>query len=160
MIIKNIKLEKGVVSSDWSPAPEDAIEEISSLSNELNDKITSVDNKVCKTVNIDTTNYSGHYSISNGVVTQYKVVAKDGKYIDLENFTFSNGTDPLASARLDSRLLKVLFEYVDTQNKTLLTTSNALFTVDDQHKFVINKTQVTSALCAKNLSTVKSISLL
>ena len=154
------KLERGNVATDYSPAPEDAIEEISSLSNELNDKITSVDNKVCKTVNIDTTNYSGHYSISNGVVTQYKVVAKDGKYIDLENFTFSNGTDPLASARLDSRLLKVLFEYVDTQNKTLLTTSNALFTIDDQHKFVINKTQVTSALCAKNLSTVKSISLL
>ena len=133
---------------------------ITAKASELNDKITSVDNKVCKTVNIDTTNYSGHYSISNGVVTQYKVVAKDGKYIDLENFTFSNGTDPLASARLDSRLLKVLFEYVDTQNKTLLTTSNALFTIDDQHKFVINKTQVTSALCAKNLSTVKSISLL
>lgn len=35
LIIKNIKLEKGVVSSDWSPAPEDAIEEISSLSSQI-----------------------------------------------------------------------------------------------------------------------------
>ncbi len=35
LIIKNIKLEKGAVSSDWTPAPEDAIEEISSLSSQI-----------------------------------------------------------------------------------------------------------------------------
>ena len=35
LIIKNIKLEEGVVSSDWQPAPEDTISQISSLSSEL-----------------------------------------------------------------------------------------------------------------------------
>ena len=161
--VAGLKLAKTSQDTGYSENPTDTAGDINMLSSRVTtaeNNITRVDNKVCKTVNIDTTNYSGHYSISNGVVTQYKVVAKDGKYIDLDNFTFSNGTDPLASARLDSRLLKVLFEYVDTQNKTLLTTSNALFTIDDQHKFVIHKTQVTSALCVKNLSTVKSISLL
>lgn len=35
LIIKNIKLEKGVVSSDWSPAPEDVVSQISSLSSQI-----------------------------------------------------------------------------------------------------------------------------
>ena len=35
LIIKNIKLEKGVVSSDWSPAPEDTQAQISSLSSQV-----------------------------------------------------------------------------------------------------------------------------
>ena len=35
LVIKNIKLEKGVVPSDWSPAPEDASSQISSLSSEI-----------------------------------------------------------------------------------------------------------------------------
>ena len=35
LIIKNIKLEKGAVSSDWTPAPEDTASQISSLSSEI-----------------------------------------------------------------------------------------------------------------------------
>lgn len=35
LVIKNIKLEKGVVPSDWSPAPEDTVNQISSLSSEF-----------------------------------------------------------------------------------------------------------------------------
>ena len=35
LIIKNIKLEKGVVPSDWSPAPEDTANQISNLSSEI-----------------------------------------------------------------------------------------------------------------------------
>lgn len=35
LIIKNIKLEKGAVPSDWSPAPEDTANQISSLSSQI-----------------------------------------------------------------------------------------------------------------------------
>ncbi len=35
LIIKNIKLEKGAVPSDWSPAPEDTASQISSLSSQI-----------------------------------------------------------------------------------------------------------------------------
>ena len=42
LIIKNIKLEKGAVSSDWSPAPEDTIEQISSLSSEFKQTTDSI----------------------------------------------------------------------------------------------------------------------
>lgn len=35
LIIKNIKLEKGAVPSDWSPAPEDTATQISSLSSQI-----------------------------------------------------------------------------------------------------------------------------
>lgn len=35
LIVKNIKLEKGAVSSDWTPAPEDTASQISSLSSQI-----------------------------------------------------------------------------------------------------------------------------
>ena len=64
LVIKNIKLEKGVVPSDWSPAPEDDIEEISSLSSEFKQttdsikaSVTSLNNSTVKssslTINSD-----------------------------------------------------------------------------------------------------------
>lgn len=64
LIIKNIKLEKGVVSSDWSPAPEDTISQISSLSSEFKQttdaikaSVTSLDSSTVKssslTINAD-----------------------------------------------------------------------------------------------------------
>ena len=64
LIIKNIKLEEGVVSSDWQPAPEDAISQISSLSSEFKQttdsikaSVQSLDNNTVKnsslTINAD-----------------------------------------------------------------------------------------------------------
>ena len=42
MIIKNIKLEKGFISSDWSPAPEDTQEQINSLNSSLAQKQNTI----------------------------------------------------------------------------------------------------------------------
>ena len=64
LVIKNIKLEEGVVSSDWSPAPEDTVSQISSLSSEIKQttdaikaSVSSLDNSTVKssslTINAD-----------------------------------------------------------------------------------------------------------
>ena len=64
LVIKNIKLEKGIVPSDWSPAPEDTSSQISSLSSEFKQttdaikaSVQSLDNNTVKssslTINAD-----------------------------------------------------------------------------------------------------------
>ena len=134
--------------------------------NSLSSRVTTLENKVAelernafKTYNIDATNYSGYYSLCSGAVIQYKVMAKTGKYIDLSDFTYSTGTDPLASAKLYSQSLSVDFEVTDTIGQTYVTNRTARFTINDQHKIVIDPKSTVTGLI-NNLSKVKAFTLL
>ena len=136
--------------------------QISSLSSRvttLENKVSELERNAYKTYNIDTTNYAGYYSICGGAVIQYKVVAKTDKYIDLSNYTFSTGTDPLASAKLYSQSLSVDYEVTDTIGQTYVTNRTARFTINDQHKIVIDPKSTVTGLI-NNLSKVKAFTLL
>ena len=126
---------------------------------QLQNRLAELERNAFKTYNIDTTNYSGYYSICSGAVIQYKVMAKTGKYIDLSNFTFSTGTDPLASAKLYSQSLSVDFEVTDTIGQTYVTNRTARFTLNDQRKIVIDPKSTVTGLI-NNLSKVKAFTLL
>lgn len=134
--------------------------------NSLSSRVTTLENKVAelernafKTYNIDATNYSGYYSLCSGAVIQYKVMAKTGKYIDLSDFTYSTGTDPLSSAKLYSQSLSVDYEVTDTIGQTYVTNRTARFTINDQHKIVIDPKSTVTGLI-NNLSKVKAFTLL
>ena len=86
LIIKNIKLEKGVVSSDWSPAPED----IYPLLSQKQDKLTAGDGI---TIEGQTISYSGatssiEYSHSDGTYQLFKYIVTDG-YHTFVTYTFN-----------------------------------------------------------------------
>ena len=149
------KLTSGNLPSDWSPAPEDYYSKLSTLE----EKVAELQGKAYKKINIETADYTGYYSVYDGKVIKYDVTAKDGKYLDLRNFTFSDGKGPITGVTFDSNSLSVIYKiYDDVHLHKLMTYDNyAKFSINDQNKIVIDPSS-TSQLLRNNLDKVTSFS--
>ena len=149
------KLTAGNLPSDWSPAPEDYYSKLSTLE----EKVAELQGKAYKKINIETADYTGYYSVYDGKVIKYDVTAKDGKYLDLRNFTFSDGKSPITGVTFDSNSLSVIYKiYDDVHLHKLMTYDNyAKFSINDQNKIVIDPSS-TSQLLRNNLDKVTSFS--
>ena len=149
------KLERGNIATDWSPAPEDYYSKLLTLE----EKVTELQGKAYKKINIETADYTGYYSVYDGKVIKYDVTAKDGKYLDLRNFTFSDGKSPITGVTFDSNSLMVIYKiYDDVHLHKLVTYDNfAKFSINDQNKIVIDPSS-TSQLLRNNLDKVTSFS--
>lgn len=149
------KMTTGNLPSDWSPAPEDYYSKLSALE----EKVAELQGKAYKKMNIETADYTGYYSVYDGKVIKYDVIAKDGKYLDLRNFTFSDGTNPIKGVTFDSNSLYVIYKIYDDQYLHKFVTYDQVtrFSINDQNKIVID-TSYASQLLRNNLDKITEFS--
>lgn len=153
--VTGVKIELGSIPSDWSPAPEDYDRKLSALE----EKVAELQSKAYKKINIETNDYTGYYSVYDGKVIKYDVKARDGKYLDLRNFTFSDGTNPIKGVTFDSNSLYVIYKIYDDQflHKFVTYDQVTRFSINDQNKIVID-TSYASELLRKNLDKITEFS--
>ena len=147
------KLERGNVATDWSLAPEDYYSKLS----KLEEKVAELQGKAYKKINIETNDYTGYYSVYDGKVIKYDVTAKDGKYLDLRNFTFSDGKGPITGVTFDSNSLSVIYKVQNSLGDITTYDNFAKFSINAQNKIVIDPSS-TSQLLRNNLDKVTSFS--
>ena len=123
----------------------------------LEEKVAELQGKAYKKINIETTDYTGYYSVYDGKVIKYDVIAKDGKYLDLRNFTFSDGTSPIKGVTFDSNSLSVIYKVQNSLGNLTTYDNFAKFSINDQNKIIIDQSSI-SQLLRNNLDKVTSFS--
>ena len=118
LIIKNIKLEKGFISSDWSPAPEDINQLLAQKQNKLTagDGITIEGQTISATGGTSTIQY---FEDNNFTAYGHSVQTSDGAALFTLSFECYNAAETVLTGELKEELKKYVYSGITVSNGAL-----------------------------------------